>query len=172
MATVVGPPRGKPQEHKATGPTASGCHRASSRPSWPQDESCANAARLRRSARTWYTTAGSSRGRAITPRRSIISSTSRKLSGKRWSSPTQWLMISAGSGTPDTTASQHPPASLSPQNNPSIIPATRSTHQVDGAPASPSQLGRTHCTTTTCRWFALAPAASFLRRLCARSPRW
>src|SRR5918998_2990549 len=49
-----------------------------------------------------------------TPRRSIISSTSRKLNGKRWYSHTQWLMISAGKRTPrydgvSAPTSQPPP---------------------------------------------------------------
>ena len=39
---------------------------------------------------------GSSRGSPRTPRLSIISSTSRKLSGNRKYNHTQWLMISAG----------------------------------------------------------------------------
>jgi hypothetical protein len=58
MVTVVGQPAGKPQEHKATGPTASGCHRASSRPSCPRDVPGGAVARLRRSGRISRTTAG------------------------------------------------------------------------------------------------------------------
>jgi hypothetical protein len=63
MATVVGQPCGKPREHKATGPSVSGCHRASSRPYCLPGVPGVGAGRWRSSGRTWRTTGERSRRR-------------------------------------------------------------------------------------------------------------